>query len=99
MGNMLPPKGGATIHRMAQLHAGIPQECTLATVNRQCSSGLQAISIIANAISSGEIDISIGAGTESMSNHYITPTLLSGQKVDSLISVCVQTPHTSLVGV
>jgi acetyl-CoA acyltransferase 1 len=89
VGNVLPPKGGATICRMAQLHAGIPQECTLATVNRQCSSGLQAISVIANAISSGDIDIGIGAGAESMSNHYIAPTLPPGQKVDTLIFVCV----------
>ena len=80
VGNVLPAKGGATICRMAQLHAGIPQECTLATVNRQCSSGLQAVSIIANAISSGQIDIGIGAGSESMSNHYVASTLPPGQK-------------------
>jgi acetyl-CoA acyltransferase 1 len=67
---------------MAQLHVSIPQECTLATVNRQCSSGIQAISIVANAISSGNIGIGIRAGAESISNDYIASTLPPGQKVN-----------------
>ncbi len=39
-------------------------------LDRQCSSGLQACVDIANAISSGMIDIGIGAGVESMSSQY-----------------------------
>jgi len=74
---------------MAQLHAGIPQECTLATVNRQCSSGLQAISVIANAISSGDIDIGIGAGAEKHVQSLYCTHASPGQKVDTLIFVCV----------
>jgi acetyl-CoA acyltransferase 1 len=53
--------------RTAQLRAGIPYETTLKTVNRQCSSGLQAVSDIATAIASGLIDAGIGGGVESMS--------------------------------
>jgi|TARA_B110000091_G_C13741819_1_gene443718 acetyl-CoA acyltransferase 1 len=53
--------------RMAQFSAGLPYEVPLSTVNRQCSSGLQAVANIANAISSGQIDAGIGAGVESMS--------------------------------
>jgi hypothetical protein len=45
---------------MAQLHAGIPIETPIATVNRQCSSGLTAVNDIANQITSGQIDIGIG---------------------------------------
>ena len=53
--------------RMAMFSAGLPYEVPLSTVNRQCSSGLQAVANIANAISSGQIDAGIGAGVESMS--------------------------------
>lgn len=53
--------------RMAMFGAGLPYEVPLSTVNRQCSSGLQAVANIANAISSGQIDAGIGAGVESMS--------------------------------
>jgi len=55
---------------MAALHAGIPLETPVSTVNRQCSSGLTAVSIIANAIRAGQIDIGIGAGVESMTFGY-----------------------------
>jgi len=52
--------------RMAQLRAGFPVEVPLNCVNRQCSSGLQAVANIANAINAGMIDVGIGAGVESM---------------------------------
>jgi len=48
---------------MAALHAGIPIETSINTVNRQCSSGLTAINQIANQIKSGEISIGIGTST------------------------------------
>ena len=70
VGNVLPPGGGATAARMAALHAGIPIETSINTVNRQCSSGLTAINQIANEIKAGEIDIGIGAGVESMTHGY-----------------------------
>lgn len=56
--------GGA---RMAAFTAGFPETVPLSTVNRQCSSGLQAVANIANSIMSGQIDAGIGAGVESMS--------------------------------
>jgi acetyl-CoA acyltransferase 1 len=46
---------------MAALHAGIPVSTSIATVNRQCSSGLTAVNLIAAQIMSGQIDIGIGA--------------------------------------
>jgi acetyl-CoA acyltransferase 1 len=45
---------------MAALHAGIPVETSINTVNRQCSSGLTAITQIANEIKAGQIEIGIG---------------------------------------
>jgi len=70
VGNVLPPGGGATPARMAALHAGIPVETSINTVNRQCSSGLTAITQIANEIKAGQIEIGIGAGVESMTNGF-----------------------------
>ena len=46
---------------------GIPSDVPLVAINRQCSSGLQAIATIAGAIQQGTIDAGIGAGVESMS--------------------------------
>ncbi|KAF9554353.1 acetyl-CoA acetyl transferase [Agrocybe pediades] len=70
VGNVLPPGGGASAARMAALHAGIPVETSINTVNRQCSSGLTAINQIALEIKAGQIDIGIGAGVESMTHGY-----------------------------
>ena len=60
VGNVLPPGGGATAARMAAIHAGLPLDVPIATVNRQCSSGLTAVNEIAGQIISGQIDIGIG---------------------------------------
>ncbi|KAF9256550.1 thiolase [Marasmius fiardii PR-910] len=70
VGNVLPPSGGATAARMAALAAGIPNTTAINTVNRQCSSGLSAVNQIANEILTGQIDIGIGAGVESMTFGY-----------------------------
>ncbi|KAG9026837.1 3-ketoacyl-CoA thiolase with broad chain length specificity [Tulasnella sp. JGI-2019a] len=70
VGNVLPAGGGASAARMAALYAGIPNTTPIATVNRQCSSGLAAVNQIANQIKAGEIDIGIGAGAESMTNGF-----------------------------
>ena len=60
VGNALPPGGGAIAARMAALAAGIPETVPITTLNRQCSSGLQAVNTIAAEISSGQIDIGVG---------------------------------------
>lgn len=52
--------------RAAQLRAGLPVDVPLRTVNRQCSSGLQAVASIASEIAAGYINAGIGAGVESM---------------------------------
>jgi acetyl-CoA acyltransferase 1 len=53
--------------RMAQIVAGIPDSTSLQWVNRQCSSGLQAVAHIASAIATNQIKVGIGGGVESMS--------------------------------
>lgn len=70
VGNVLPAGGGATVARMAMLAAGYPETTSLMTVNRQCSSGLQAVAQVVDAIRNGTIEIGIGAGVESMTMGY-----------------------------
>ncbi|KAI9714370.1 MAG: 3-ketoacyl-CoA thiolase, peroxisomal [Bogoriella megaspora] len=70
VGNVLAPGGGATEFRAAALAAGIPASTAVHSLNRQCSSGLQACVDIANAIKTGMIDVGIGAGVESMTSQY-----------------------------
>ena len=53
--------------RMAALLAGFPVTCSAMSVNRLCSSGLEAVSIVANKIQSGVIDIGVAGGVENMS--------------------------------
>ncbi len=70
VGTVLAPGGGATEMRAAVLVAGFPTSTAARTLNRQCSSGLQACVDVANQIKAGMIDIGIGAGVESMSTQY-----------------------------
>jgi acetyl-CoA acyltransferase 1 len=55
--------------RMAAFFAGFPETVPVRTVNRQCSSGLQAVADVAAAITAGFYDIGIGAGLESMTSN------------------------------
>ena len=58
---------GMNVARIGLLLAGLPNTVAGMTVNRFCSSGLNAVSIAADRIRTGEADIVIAAGTESMS--------------------------------
>jgi acetyl-CoA acyltransferase len=58
---------GMNVARVGLLLAGLPETVSGMTVNRFCSSGLQAVAIAADRIRLGEADLMIGAGTESMS--------------------------------
>ena len=58
---------GMNVARIAVLLAGLPNVVSAVTVNRFCSSGLQAVAMAADRIRLGEADLMIGGGTESMS--------------------------------
>jgi acetyl-CoA acyltransferase len=58
---------GMNVARIAVLLAGLPNVVAAVTVNRFCSSGLQAVAMAADRIRLGEADLMIGGGTESMS--------------------------------
>jgi len=63
------PEGeqGMNIARIASLRAGLPVECSAITVNRFCSSGLQAIAMAADRVMLGDAEVVVAGGAESMS--------------------------------
>jgi acetyl-CoA acyltransferase len=58
---------GNNIARVASLRAGLPVECSAMTINRFCSSGLQAIALAGERIMAGFGEVTIAGGAESMS--------------------------------
>jgi acetyl-CoA acyltransferase len=69
---------GMNVARIASLRAGLPVNVSAMTINRFCSSGLQAIAIAAQQIISGQSEVAVAGGTESMSmvpmgGHKISP--------------------------
>jgi acetyl-CoA acyltransferase len=62
------PEGeqGLNMARMIALRAGLPDSVPAETINRYCASGVQSIAHVAYAIQSGQIDIGIAGGAESM---------------------------------
>ncbi len=58
---------GTNVARIASLRAGLPVEVSAMTINRFCSSGLQAIALAADSIRAGRARVVLAGGTESMS--------------------------------
>jgi len=58
---------GMNVARIASLRAGLPVEVSALTINRFCSSGLQAVSMAAERIMTGGAEVIVAGGTESMS--------------------------------
>ncbi|XP_048193313.1 3-ketoacyl-CoA thiolase B, peroxisomal-like [Perognathus longimembris pacificus] len=84
VGNVLQPGAGAIMARIAQFLSGIPETVPLSTVNRQCSSGLQALANIAGGIRNGSYDIGMACGVESMSmSERGNPGNISSRLVDN----------------
>jgi acetyl-CoA acyltransferase 1 len=72
IGNVLQPGGGALTGRMGQFMGDIPAEVPFSSINRQCSSGLQAVANIAANIKAGIIDTGLAGGVESMSMYSMS---------------------------
>ncbi len=69
---------GMNVARIASLRAGLPVEVSALTINRFCSSGLQAIALAAERIMAGGAEVIVAGGTESMTmipmgGHKISP--------------------------
>ncbi|MEM9488131.1 MAG: thiolase family protein [Myxococcota bacterium] len=73
------PEGeqGLNVARVAGIMAGLPVETSAMTINRFCSSGLQAIAIAAGSVALGQHDIVVAGGVESMTSVPMTGFHLS----------------------
>ncbi|TFK77259.1 3-ketoacyl-CoA thiolase [Pluteus cervinus] len=68
VGTVLTPDAGYHA-RSAALAAGFPESVPVQTINRFCSSGLMAVTTISNQIRSGQIEVGLAIGVESMSDN------------------------------
>ena len=66
IGNVLQPGAGAYSARIGQEWAQIPMTVPIQTINRLCSSGIEAIAMVAAKIKAGQINCGIGGGMENM---------------------------------
>jgi len=68
LGNVLQIGNGARAARQAQFLAGVPASVPIRTVNRLCSSGLQAIADVQASILTGQYEIALAGGVETMTH-------------------------------
>ena len=66
-GNALQATEVGYAARLSSLRAGIPEQVPTIAINRQCSSGLEAINMAAQLVLTGEVDVAVAGGTENMS--------------------------------
>jgi acetyl-CoA C-acetyltransferase len=92
MGNVVSAGLGQNPSRQAALGGGLPSEVAALTINKVCGSGLKAVAIASQAILTGDSNIVVAGGMESMSNTpYILPKARDGYRlgdgtiVDSMI--------------
>ena len=82
MGNVLQAGLGENPARQSAIKAGIPVEVPSYTINKLCGSGLKAVALAGLAISSGESDIVVAGGMESMTNApYLLPKARWGYRM------------------
>jgi acetyl-CoA C-acetyltransferase len=81
-GCVLPAGIGQAPARQAALGAGIPNGTPTTTINKMCGSGMRAVMMAADALRTGEIDIAVAGGLESMTNApYILPKARAGYRM------------------
>ncbi len=82
MGCVLQAGLGQNPARQAAIHAGIPPQASALTVNQVCGSGLRAVGLAAQAIQTGNAEIVVAGGMESMTNApYLLPQARSGYRM------------------
>ncbi|MFM9044214.1 MAG: acetyl-CoA C-acetyltransferase [Solirubrobacterales bacterium] len=102
-GQVIQAGQGQIPSRQAQIKGGIPREIPSETVNKVCASGLRSVGLLDQAIRSGDVEVAVGGGMESMSN---APYLLPGARfgfrmgdvdtVDSMTHDGLTNPFTHL---
>ncbi len=93
MGNVIQAGNGQNPARQAALNGGLEHRVAAMTVNKVCGSGLKAVMLAAQGIATGDIDVAVAGGMESMSNApYLLPRVREGLRmgngtvVDSMIA-------------
>jgi acetyl-CoA C-acetyltransferase len=82
MGNVLSAGLGQAPARQAALRGGLADHVAALTVNKVCGSGLKAVMLAAQGIATGDIEIAVAGGMESMSNApYLLPRVREGLKL------------------
>jgi acetyl-CoA C-acetyltransferase len=82
MGNVVSAGLGQAPARQAALRAGLPPKVAALTINKVCGSGLKAVMLAAQGILSGETDVVVAGGMESMSNcPYLLPKAREGMRL------------------
>jgi len=81
-GNVLGAGLGQNVARQVTLGAGVPIEIPALTINMVCGSGLRAVSMAAQFVESGQCDVILCGGCESMTNApYLIPKARWGQRM------------------
>jgi acetyl-CoA C-acetyltransferase len=82
MGCVLQAGLGQNPARQAAIHGGLPAESAALTVNQVCGSGLRAVALAAQTIKTGDAEVMVAGGMESMSNApYLLPQARSGYRM------------------
>ena len=88
MGNVLPAGLGQNPARQAAIFGGIPPEVSAFTINKVCGSGLKAVALAAQSIQTGNAEIVVAGGMESMSNApYLLPQGRKGFRMGNAVAV------------
>lgn len=92
MGNVVSAGLGQNPARQAAIHGGLPPEVSALTINMVCGSGLRAVALATQSVETGNADIVVAGGMESMTNApYLLPQARSGYRmgdgklVDSMV--------------
>jgi len=82
MGNVVSAGLGQNPARQAALNGGLPDRVAAMTINKVCGSGLKAVMLAAQGIATGDIDVAVAGGMESMSNApYVLPGAREGLRM------------------
>ncbi len=82
MGNVIQAGTGQNPARQAALNGGLPDSVAAMTINKVCGSGLKAVMLAAQGIATGDIDVAVAGGMESMSNApYLMPRVREGLRM------------------
>ncbi|HEX4039852.1 MAG TPA: acetyl-CoA C-acetyltransferase [Acidobacteriaceae bacterium] len=88
LGNVVSAGLGQNPARQAALYGGLPPEVSAVTINMVCGSGLRAVALAAQSIGSGNSDIVVAGGMESMTNApYLLPQARSGFRMGNSVAV------------